>query len=270
MPTAERPSMRVGRHSVRRPRGPTATFPPSRHPDRFGWKTTSGSVSIPSYSHPSRSAAAASSVAGPLSPRTWRRIPSWWATRRAPCARLVPTTHQRRGGSRSRSLRGGKHFECALWYSVLERNGRSARAVGPDVAFLLQMQQDLLRRLLRRHIGRINREIRVGRLLVRVGNPSELFYDSRARLGVEALAVPLLAYLERRGDVHEEVAPAFFDQRPVFLPDIVVRRNRCADRDAAVFGDLAGHKSDAPDVDVAMLLGKSQLGREVLPHQVAV
>ena len=41
-------------------------------------------------------------------------------------------------------------------------------------------------------------------------------------------------------------------------------------RDAAVFRDFGCDISDAPDVDVAMLLGESKFARQMLAHQVAI
>ena len=50
----------------------------------------------------------------------------------------------------------------------------------------------------------------------------------------------------------------------------VVRSDRGADGDAAVLRDLGGDVADAADVDVAVFLGETELGGEVLPHEVAV
>ncbi len=49
-----------------------------------------------------------------------------------------------------------------------------------------------------------------------------------------------------------------------------VGRDRGADGDAAVLGDLGGDIADAADVDVAMLFREAKLGRQVLAHHVAV
>ena len=51
---------------------------------------------------------------------------------------------------------------------------------------------------------------------------------------------------------------------------VVVRRDRGADGDAAVLGDLGGDVADAADVDVAVLLREAELAGEVLADQVAV
>ena len=53
-------------------------------------------------------------------------------------------------------------------------------------------------------------------------------------------------------------------------PGRLVGRDRGADGDAAVLGDLRGDVADAADVDVAVLLGEAELGGEVLAHHVAV
>ena len=57
----------------------------------------------------------------------------------------------------------------------------------------------------------------------------------RAGLGVEALAVAALALLQRRGHVdQEERAAGLVDHRADLLAGLVERRDRAADRDAAV------------------------------------
>ena len=91
------------------------------------------------------------------------------------------------------------------------------------------------------------------------------------RLGVEALAVAALALLERRGDVdQEERAAGVGDHLPHLLAGLVERRDRAADRDAAVPGDLRGHPADPADVGLAVLLGEGQSGRQVPAYDVAV
>ena len=90
-------------------------------------------------------------------------------------------------------------------------------------------------------------------------------------LGVEALAVPALALLQRGGDVdQEERAAGLLDHRPHLLPGLVERRDRAADRDPAVPGDLGGHPADPADVGLAVLLGEGQAGGEVPAYDVAV
>ena len=108
------------------------------------------------------------------------------------------------------------------------------------------------------------------RLLVGIGDAGELLEDPGPRLGVEALAVPLLAHLERRGDVDQDEPAARLDHPTDLLAGRVVRGDRGADGDATVLGDLRGDEADAPDVEVAVLLGEPELGAEVLAHQVAV
>jgi hypothetical protein len=57
------------------------------------------------------------------------------------------------------------------------------------------VKNDLLGRLGRRHGAGIDDELGVGRFLVGVGDPGELFQDARPRLRIEALSIPLLAHL---------------------------------------------------------------------------
>src|SRR5215472_11697665 len=72
----------------------------------------------------------------------------------------------------------------------------SARALGADVAFGLQVQDDLLGGLLGRELGRVYGDVGVLRHLVGIGDARELGQYPSAGLGVEALAAPCLAYLE--------------------------------------------------------------------------
>src|ERR1700688_3508227 len=84
------------------------------------------------------------------------------------------------------------------------RDGSTLRRhAGAQVALALEVEQDLLRRLLRRQGAGVDRHLGVGGLLVGVGDAGELLDQARPRLGVEALAVALLADLERGGDVDQ-------------------------------------------------------------------
>src|SRR5262249_62344252 len=70
--------------------------------------------------------------------------------------------------------------------------------------------------------------------------------------------------------MHKNKAAEWVNHRPHVLACGVIRRNGRADRDAAVFRDLRCDVADAANVDVAVLLGKAQLRREMLPHEIAV
>src|SRR5207302_10219100 len=117
---------------------------------------------------------------------------------------------------------------------------------------------------------RVNDAFGVQGLLIWVGDTAELGDDPGPGLGVEALAVPLLEHLEGRVDMDEDEPAEGFDHRPDLPAYGVVGGDGCTDGDAAVLRDLRGHVADAPDVDVAVLLGEPQLRRQVLADQVAV
>src|SRR5262249_40041742 len=70
----------------------------------------------------------------------------------------------------------------------------SARVLGSDVAFRLQVQDDLLGGLLGRELGRVDGDVGVVGHLVGIGDAGELGQCPSAGLGVEALAVPCLAH----------------------------------------------------------------------------
>jgi hypothetical protein len=82
--------------------------------------------------------------------------------------------------------------------------------------------------------------------LVGVVDPGEARQPTGSGAGVEALDVPGLAHLDRRRDVDEhEAATGLLHQRPDLAAGAVVGRDRGAQRDAAVPGDLGGDEADA-------------------------
>ena len=132
------------------------------------------------------------------------------------------------------------------------------------------MAQDRGGRVLPADHRGIEHQDRVGRLLVGIGDAGELLDQACPRLGVQALAVPLLADLDWGRDVDEQEVAHLGNH----LPDLVSRgrerRDRRADRDAAVLGDLSGDIADPRDVQIAVGPGERQAGREQRAHQVAV
>src|SRR5438067_9356902 len=139
-----------------------------------------------------------------------------------------------------------------------------------DETLALEVEQDLLRCLGRTQMRGVEDDFGIRGRLVRIRDSSEFLHDAGARLGVESFAVASLADRERRRDVDEHVPALRLDHRPHFLSHGVVRSDGGADCHATVLRDLGGDEPDAPDVDVAVLLRKSELGGEVLPHDVAI
>src|SRR5579862_5474538 len=84
----------------------------------------------------------------------------------------------------------------------------SVRALGSDVAFRLQVQNDLLGGFLGCELGRVDRDVGVVGHLVGIGDARELGQRSGAGLGVEALAVPCLAHFEGGRHVDEQETAA--------------------------------------------------------------
>src|SRR4051812_6622452 len=82
------------------------------------------------------------------------------------------------------------------------------------VALGLEVQDDLLSRLLGGDRGGVDDPLGVGRLLVRIGDPGELLHQTGPCLGVEPLAVAALADLDGRGDVDEDEPATGFDHGP--------------------------------------------------------
>ena len=145
---------------------------------------------------------------------------------------------------------GGLAARCRTWKEVGEHVGEAVR----DGA-----------------AGGVDADGRVLRLLVGAGDAGELGDLAGARLGVEALAVAALALLERRGDVDEhEVAAGVLHHLADLLAGLVERRDRRADRDAAVPRDLGGHPADPADVGLAVGLGEGEARAQVPSYDVAV
>ena len=65
-------------------------------------------------------------------------------------------------------------------------------------------------------------------------------------------------------------AAKWLNHRPHVLARGVIRRNRRADCDPAVFCNLGCDVAYAANIDVAVFLRKTQLRREMLPHEIAV
>ena len=119
--------------------------------------------------------------------------------------------------------------------------------------------------------GGVDPDGRVVGLLVGRGDAGEVGDLAAPGLGVEALAVPALALLEGGGDVHEEEGAAGrVDHLAHLGAGLGERRDRAADREPAVAGDLGGDPADAADVGLAVLAGEREPGRQVAAHDVAV
>src|SRR5438477_11210371 len=81
--------------------------------------------------------------------------------------------------------------------------GCPSTCVRAQVSLRLQVEEDLLRRLLRAEVG-ADGHVRVLGGLVGIRDAGELLDEPRPRFRVETLAVPRLADLEGRGHVHED------------------------------------------------------------------
>src|SRR5262249_52289801 len=125
-------------------------------------------------------------------------------------------------------------------------------------------------REVRRELRRVELELRLLRHLVRIVDAREPLEDARARLRIQTLAVARLANLERRRDVDLDEAAERLDHLAHDLARRGIGRDRRADRDAAVLGDLARDVADTLDVEIAVLLREPELARQVLAHEIAV
>src|SRR3989344_5001020 len=137
------------------------------------------------------------------------------------------------------------------------------------ITFTQQIQKDLLRRFHGVHGGGVYAQFGVLRGFVGVADAGEFRYQSFTRLGVETLAVAGFADFERGGDVDSDEGAVRFDQLAHRAAGAVVGGDRGADGDAAVFGDFAGNKSDAVDVEIAVLFRESHFNRKIVAYDAA-
>src|SRR5580658_2568129 len=143
-------------------------------------------------------------------------------------------------------------------------------AVRADEAFALEVQKDGLRRFLGAQLGSVNHHFGVAWRLVRIRDAGEFLDNAGASFGVKAFPVALFTDFDRGSRVHQYKPAERFNHLPYRGARRLVRSDRSADRDAAVFCDLGTNIADAPDVDVAMLLGESEFARQVFAHQIAI
>src|SRR5437667_5893676 len=137
--------------------------------------------------------------------------------------------------------------------------GRSS--IDPDEALPLQMQDDFLGGFPRRKVGCINRYFRILGLFVGIRYAGEFLKNSGPSLGIEALAVALLAHLDRSRHMHQDEAAQRLDHSTHVFASSIVRSDGRADGDASIFRDLRSHVADTADVNVAMLLGEAEFRR---------
>ena len=132
--------------------------------------------------------------------RTPRRRPrTAWSCARSSASSRRP--HRTSTARTTRSSRTGAPTRPTAWASRRCRSDAVGQAqLGGDQVLLLEVVEDLLRRLLGRLARGLDAELGVLRLLVGVGDAGELLDLAGAGLRVEALDVARLAVLERGGD----------------------------------------------------------------------
>ncbi|MPL71146.1 hypothetical protein SDC9_16917 [bioreactor metagenome] len=118
--------------------------------------------------------------------------------------------------------------------------------------------------------GGVDAQLGGCRRFIGVRDPGEFLDLAFAGELVEALAVARFTFLERGGDMHFDEGAVGLDHLAHGATGRGIGRDRGADRDAAVLGDLGGDIADALDVDVAVLFREAELRGQVLAHHVAV
>src|SRR3546814_13813692 len=127
----------------------------------------------------------------------------------------------------------------------------------------------MCRQLWRQGFG-VDDNVGVLRLLIRIVNASDPLYDTGARLGIESLAIPLLADFQRRRHIDFYKAAFSLDALSHPAPGRPVGRYGRADCSAAILCDFRRHEADPQNVEIAMFLREPQPAGKVLADHIPV
>src|SRR5581483_3706092 len=182
------------------------------------------------------------------SPKRSTRCPPWGAIKRC----LAATVFTGPPPPRPRRTRGWTRLLRPREQAV--RRAASCRHLRRDQAELLERLDHDLCRLLGRPALRLDDDLGVLRLLVRVVDAREARDLARERLLVEAVHVAASALLERGRDEDLHERAELLDHRPRPVPRLRVRRDRRCDHGRPVAGQPRGDPADPLDVRVPVLL----------------
>src|SRR4029079_5733788 len=70
--------------------------------------------------------------------------------------------------------------------------------------------------------------------------------------------------------MHQDEAAEWLNHPPHVFARGILGCNRRANGDTAILGNFGGNIANTANVDVAVLLRKTKLGREMFPHEIAV
>ena len=108
------------------------------------------------------------------------------------------------------------------------------------------------------------------RHVIGVRDSGELFDLAFAGQFIQAFAVAAFAFLDRGCNVHFDKGTELLNALTDLTAGGGIGRDRRADGDATVLGDLGRDIADALDVEIAVLFREAQLGGQVLTHNIAV
>lgn len=106
--------------------------------------------------------------------------------------------------------------------------------------------------------AKINRQIRLGRDLIRIIDTGETLNLTSARLGIDTALIRLLAVLERSSDVDEIEAAILLDEFASSLARSLEGGDWGSDDGGAGTGEFAGDEGDAANVLVAVFAGETE------------
>ena len=154
----------------------------------------------------------------------------------------------------------------AFGAAALPASVRLVRGAGEPAARRQELQHGV-DGLLAGHDRGVEHQVGVARFLVGIGHSGEARDQPGAGLGVQALAVARRADVHRGRDVDEQEVADLGDQLARGRARRGVRRDRRADRDAAMPGDLGRDVTDARDVEVPVGPGEGEPGGQQLPER---
>lgn len=115
----------------------------------------------------------------------------------------------------------------------------------------------------------VDGEVGLDGSLIGVVDAGETLNVTLARGSVDASSVSLLAVLEGSGNVDQEEGAGLLNELAGLLAGSVEGSDGSGDDSGTGLGQLRGDKGDAADVDITVLAGEAQLGRQLVSDVLA-
>src|SRR5438477_10913096 len=122
------------------------------------------------------------------------------------------------------------------------------------------MENDFLGRFVRTKVGSIDDNFGIRWLFIRIRHAGEVLEYAGPGLRVETLAIALFTNLNRGRKMHHYKSAKRLNHRSYLFSGGVIGCDRSADGDSTIFGYFGSHVANAANVEIAVFLGKSELG----------